>query len=73
MKAFCTISLEFESTEKAKKVLRSIEADDQGFVKSKVMGKMLKAVVESSSISSLFHTLDDYLACVSVAAEIVKK
>jgi tRNA threonylcarbamoyladenosine modification (KEOPS) complex Pcc1 subunit len=73
MKALCTITLEFESTEKAKKVHRSIQMDDQGFVRSTVKGKILEAVVESSSVSSLLHTLDDYLACVSVAAEIVKK
>jgi tRNA threonylcarbamoyladenosine modification (KEOPS) complex Pcc1 subunit len=73
MKAWCTIILEFESAEKAKKVLRSIQADDQGFVQSKVTDKMLEAVVESSSVASLLHTLDDYLACVSVAADIVKK
>lgn len=73
MRVLCTFTLEFESAEKAKKVLRSIEADDQGFLKSKVTGKKLKAVGESSSVSSLLHTLDDYLSCVSVAAEIVKK
>ncbi|MCX6662202.1 MAG: KEOPS complex subunit Pcc1 [Euryarchaeota archaeon] len=73
MKAICTIHLDFETAEKAKKVLRSIQADDQGFVTSKVTGKTLEAVVESSSVASLLHTLDDYLACVSVAAEIVKK
>jgi tRNA threonylcarbamoyladenosine modification (KEOPS) complex Pcc1 subunit len=73
MKAVCTITLEFENTEKAKKVLRSIQVDDQGFVKSAVKGKTLEAVVESKSVASLLHTLDDYLACVSVAADIVKK
>ncbi len=73
MKALCTLTLEFESAEKAKKVLRSIQTDDQGFVSSKVTGKTLMAVVESSSVSSLLHTLDDYLACVSVAADIVTK
>jgi hypothetical protein len=73
MKASCTIILEFESAEKAKKVLRSIQADDQGFVQSNVTDKTLEAVVESSSVASLLHTLDDYLACVSVAADIVKK
>jgi tRNA threonylcarbamoyladenosine modification (KEOPS) complex Pcc1 subunit len=73
MKAICTIHLDFETAEKAKKVLRSVQADDQGFVTSKVTGKTLEAVVESSSVTSLLHTLDDYLACVSVAAEIVKK
>jgi tRNA threonylcarbamoyladenosine modification (KEOPS) complex Pcc1 subunit len=73
MKAICTLSLEFENPEKAKKVLRSIQADDQGFVTSKVTGRTLEAVVESTSLSSLLHTLDDYLVCVSVAADIVKK
>jgi tRNA threonylcarbamoyladenosine modification (KEOPS) complex Pcc1 subunit len=73
MKAICTLTLEFDSAEKAKKVLRSIQADDQGFVTSAVTGKTLEAVMESKSVSSLLHTLDDYLACVSVAAEIVKK
>jgi len=73
MKARCTIHLEFESTQQAKKILRSIQADDQEFVSSKVKGKTLEAVMESQSVSSLLHTLDDYLACVSVASDIVKK
>lgn len=73
MKALCTLTLEFSSPEQAKKVLRSIQTDDQGFVKSTVRGKTLEAIVESTSVSSLLHTLDDYLACVSVAADIVKK
>jgi len=73
MKATCTLSLEFDSPEKAHNVLRSIQADDQGFVTSTVKGKVLEATMESKSVSSLLHTLDDYLACVSVAAEIVKK
>ncbi len=73
MKAICTITMEFESAQKAKKVLGSIKADDQGFVKSTVKGKTLEGVMESSSVSSLLHTLDDYLACVSIAVDIVKK
>lgn len=73
MKAKCTITLEFEDAQKAKKVLRSIQADDQGFVTSTLKGKTLEAVIESKSVPSLLHTLDDYLACVSVADEIVKK
>ncbi len=73
MRAMCTITLEFEDAQKAKKVLRSIQADDQGFVTSTLKGKTLEAVIESKSVPSLLHTLDDYLACVSVADEIVKK
>lgn len=73
MKAICTVTLEFESAQKAKKVLGSIQADDQGFVKSTVKGRILEGVVESASVSSLLHTLDDYLACISLAADIVEK
>jgi len=73
MRAMCTITLEFEDAQKAKKVLRSIQTDDQGFVTSMLKGKTLEAVIESKSVPSLLHTLDDYLACVSVADEIVKK
>jgi len=73
MKTSCTVTLEFDTAEKARKVLRSIQADDEGFVKSTVKGRTLEAVVESNSVASLLHTLDDYLACVSVATDIVKK
>jgi hypothetical protein len=73
MKVLCNLTLEFESVIKAKKVLRSIQTDDQGFVKSTTKGKTLQAVIESTSVSSLIHTLDDYLACASVADDIVNK
>jgi hypothetical protein len=73
MKAVCTLTIEFENVKKAKKVLRSIQTDDHGFVKSKQRGKTLEAVVESTSVASLLHTLDDYLACVSIADDIVNK
>jgi Zn-dependent membrane protease YugP len=73
MKAICTLTIEFENAKKAKKVLRSIQTDDHGFVKSKQSGKTLEAVVESTSVASLLHTLDDYLACLSIADDIVNK
>jgi tRNA threonylcarbamoyladenosine modification (KEOPS) complex Pcc1 subunit len=73
MKAECTLSIEFEDVATAKKVLRSIMTDDQGFVKSSLKGNILEATIQSSSVASLLHTLDDYLACVSVAKDIVNK
>jgi hypothetical protein len=73
MKALCTIELEFKTAEQAKKVLRSVQTDDEGFVSSSMKGKTLEAVMECATISSLLHTLDDYLACVSVAGGIVQK
>lgn len=73
MKASCEIVIEFDDAEKVKTVLKSTEVDDFNFVKSKIDGKILKARIESNSVSSLLHTLDDYLACISVAEKVVDK
>jgi tRNA threonylcarbamoyladenosine modification (KEOPS) complex Pcc1 subunit len=73
MKSQCTLTFEFKSEKIAKHVLQSIQTDDHGFVKSTLKGKTLTAVVDASSVASLLHTLDDYLACVSVANDIVNK
>ncbi|MBN1280236.1 MAG: hypothetical protein JXA00_01160 [Candidatus Thermoplasmatota archaeon] len=73
MKAECTLMLKFKDAATAKKVLQSLKADDEGFVHSTLKGKTLQAVVKSTSVASLLHTLDDYLACVSVADDVVNK
>jgi len=73
MKATCNITLEFENNKIAEKILRSIEVDNLDFVKSKIKDKKLEAHIESKSISSLLHTMDDFLACVTVAEKVVHK
>ena len=73
MKAVCDITIEFDDTEKVKTVMKSIEVDNLDFAKSKIKGKKLETHIESKSVSSLLHTLDDFLACISVAEKIVDK
>jgi hypothetical protein len=73
MKVNCDIVIDFDDIIKVKTVLKSIKVDDFDFVKSKANGKRLEAKIETNSISSLIHTLDDYLACVSVAIKVVDK
>ena len=73
MKANCEITLMFKDAENAKKILKSIEVDNLDFLEARVDGKKLVATIKSNSVSSLLHTLDDYLACVSVAEKIVDK
>jgi len=73
MKFTCELVIDFDDEKQLKTVLKSIQVDDFDFVKSKLSGKELKANIESNSVSSLIHTLDDYLACVSVAAKVVDK
>jgi hypothetical protein len=73
MKAVCDLKIDFDDESKVKTVLKSVSVDDFDFVKSKVKGNKLEAHIESKSVSSLIHTLDDYLACVSVASKVVDK
>ena len=71
MNCKCEIIIEFDSKEKVKNVRKSIEVDNFDFVKSKVIGNKLEAHIKANSISSILHTIDDYLACISVANNIV--
>ena len=73
MDVACDLVIEFENSEKVKTVMKSIEVDDFDFVKSKINGKKLEAKIKGNSVSSMLHTLDDYLSCVSVAMKVVDK
>ena len=73
MKAACDIVIEYDDVGKTKKILKSIEVDNYDFVETNVKEKKIQAHIESKSISSLLHTLDDFLACVSVAEKVVDK
>ena len=73
MKVSCTLAIDFDDAKKAEQIIRSIKVDDFDFVTSKIKGKKLEATIESNSISSLLHTLDDYLACLTVAENVVNK
>jgi tRNA threonylcarbamoyladenosine modification (KEOPS) complex Pcc1 subunit len=73
MDVSCEVKIEFDDLHKAKTVLRSVQVDDFDFVKSKINNNTLEAEIKAKSIPSLIHTLDDYLACISVAMKIVGK
>ncbi len=73
MKASCDVSIDYATAAQAKLVLQAIEVDNLDFVKTKIKNTSLQTHIESTSVSSLLHTLDDYLACVSVAEKIVDK
>jgi hypothetical protein len=73
MNITCDVDIEFDNVKKAKMVLNSIEVDNLNFIKSQINGRKLETHIECNSVSSLLHTLDDYLACVSVAEKVIKK
>ena len=67
----CEITLEFPSREHAMRVLRAVETDNEGYVQAELHGCGLTTRIEATSLKSLLHTLDDFLACVSVADKVV--
>jgi len=69
----CSIRLEFTSSDHAEKVHKAVELDNEGYVDSTLKSNVITAEMDADSLSSLLHTLDDFLACVSVAHKIVMK
>jgi hypothetical protein len=73
MKISCNVKIDYKNEKETNAILNSIEVDNLNYIQSKKNGKTLVTRIESDSISSLIHTLDDYLACVSIAEKIIKK
>lgn len=73
MKASCNIVIKYDDEKTVQMIHKSIEVDNFDFVSTKVGKNQLEAHIEGTSVSSLLHTLDDYLACVSVAEKVVDK
>ena len=73
MKVTCTLKINCNTKSNAEKILKSIKVDDFSFVKSKLNRNIIEAEINSKSVSSMIHTIDDYLACVTVAKKVVDK
>ncbi len=73
MKITCKLEFSYESEGEAEAIAKAVEVDNYQFVKTILEGKKIISIAESESIPSLIHTLDDFLACVSVAERVVKR
>ncbi len=67
MKARATLTLAFPDAATARAVAESVSLDDEGYVHTRRAGRTVTAVAAADGTLSLLHTLDDYLACISVA------
>ena len=67
MKITCEMVFEYENGELAAKVLEAVKVDNEGYVESSVRGSHLVSKIEEGDPRRLGNTLDDLLACVSVA------
>jgi hypothetical protein len=71
MNVECTLKIDFRNPDEVKMIVNSVKVDDFDFVKTSISENTLVAEIKSKSITSLLHTLDDYIACVSVASKII--
>ncbi len=67
MKARARLVLEFPDALTAEAVAAAVRPDDEGYVRTRQTGKTIRAEASSDSPVSLLHTIDDYLACITVA------
>jgi len=72
-KVRCTVVLRFSSPEEAEKVHKSVELDNQGYMSTRVIGEAIHAEISSVSLNSLLHTLDDFMACATVAEKVMSR
>ncbi len=63
----CELVLSYPSDAEAEVVLRSLEPDNAGFVEAEREGNRVVLFARADTPLSLLHTLNDLLACVSVA------
>jgi hypothetical protein len=70
----CTLTIEYSNKNIAETILHSIRVDDVSFVKSTLKQKtQLHVNITAQTLSSLLHSLDDYLACLTVAEKVANK
>jgi len=67
------ILLTYETHEQVKTVHQALLVDNDIYVNSEIKEKTIRSQINSPSLSSFLHTLDDYLACVSVAETVMQK
>lgn len=63
----------FDDERKADSVARAVQVDNYEFVKTVLKGNKVISFIKAKSISSLLHTLDDFLACISVAERVFEE
>ena len=72
MKVQCRLQFGYPSKAVAEKVARSLRVDDAAYITSTVEGRTLIAEANADSLLALLHTLEDYLACLTVAEKVLR-
>ena len=72
MTIHCELRLSYSSPDIADKIKRSLDVDNQNFIEAQISNNQIIAQIEAKSCMSLLHTLEDYLACLSTAENLLE-
>jgi hypothetical protein len=68
----CRLELNYVDEREAEKVLKAVAVDNEGFVAARREGSSIISEISSENILSLVQTIEDYLACVSIAEKTIR-
>jgi tRNA threonylcarbamoyladenosine modification (KEOPS) complex Pcc1 subunit len=71
MEIECELVFEYDTHEEAVSIMKAVELDNEGFLDTRIEDNKVISRVKANNLSSLQHTLDDYLACLSVAEKVI--
>ena len=72
MKIKSKIKLEYKDSKHAEIIYKSLEVDNEGFVKNSQNENTIKFEIESNSLGSFLATADDLIASEILAENIIK-
>jgi hypothetical protein len=67
MKSVARLTLSFDDAATAEMIVAAVTLEDESYIRTTRRGRTLTAEATADGPMSLLHTLDDYLACLSVA------
>ena len=67
MKSTCTLEIELPDESTAQHIAKALELDNAGYIETRVEGRTIFARAEAEDIMALRNTIDDYLACLTIA------
>jgi len=66
----CTFIFEYSTHQHARVIYKSLQIDNQDYLKSWTRGNHIEVAISGLSIPSILHTLNDFLSCLTVAEQV---
>lgn len=67
MKSTCTLEIQLPDEATAQNIAKALELDNAGYIETRVEGSTIFAKAETEDIMALRNSIDDYLACLTIA------